>query len=113
MLAQYREDLPEHRHERQHRCQVHSAAGRKATDRHGTHEGKNKGRLGAQRQSALYDPSYPRGGELQDGARFGSLAGAETHQEKTVNPNSTPCGPVCGFGSRVGKRTSDAPNRPC
>lgn len=111
MLAQHRADLPAHRHECQHGCQEHSAAGREATDRHGTHEGKNKGRFGAQRQSALYDPSYPRGGELQAGARFGSLAGAETHQGKTVNPNSAPCGPVCGFGSRVGTGHQRSPKQ--
>ena len=31
MLAQYRADLPAHRHERQHSCQVHSATGGQAT----------------------------------------------------------------------------------
>ena len=41
VLAQHREDLPVHRHERQHSCQVHKTAGREATDPHGTHEGKN------------------------------------------------------------------------
>ena len=78
MLAQYGEDLPVYRHECQHGCQVHSAAGREATDRHETHEGKNKGRLGAQRQSALYDPPYSRGSELQAGKGLGSFVGAET-----------------------------------
>ena len=33
------------------------------------------------------------------------------HQEKMVNPNSDPCGPVCGFGSRVGKQHQRGPKR--
>jgi hypothetical protein len=72
---------------------------------------KNKGRLGAKWESSLHDPPHPGGGELQAGAGFGSLAGAETPQEKMVNPNSALCGPVSGFESCVGKRHQRCPKQ--
>ena len=101
VLAEHWTHKSEHGDERQHRCQVHSAAGRKATDRHGTHEGKNKGRFGAQRQSALYDPPYLRGGELQAGKGLVSPAKPKAHQKKKVRAK---LGPVRRFvaGQRAG-----------
>ena len=48
-------------------------------------------------QSALYDPSYPRGGELQAGTRFGSPVRAKTHEEKTVRTKLGPVWPCVRF----------------
>ena len=60
-----------------------------------------------------HHPSYPGGGELQAGTRFGNPARAKMHEEKAVKPNTPLCGPVCGFESRQGSNTSKALDRPC
>ena len=57
-----------------------------------------KGKNGASLKLA-----HLRGSELQVGTRLGSSARAKGQEEKAIKPDSTLCGPVCGFGSRVGK----------